>query len=233
LRAVISQYARSRGNVGGAAAYRIIRVPFATEGLALADLTEAAHRTSQDLVLDGNEAVFTVHDMGSRLECVSFVRLAAVQTAIRATTESLRASNNAAIILANATNVTGYATSSQLGCRPSPTASLNASLVVRRATEREGGIRGESYHHRVDLAKNVFQLHGGGGRDGAFRKKLTRLQFHRFMAEQPVCLVAMEACGGAHYWAREMRRLGHDVRPSAPACGAPTPSGNEGQRSFS
>ena len=69
----------------------------------------------------------------------------------------------------------------------------------------------------VDLAKNVFQVHGAAA-DGAvlLRKKLTRLQFHRFMAEQPACLVAMEACGGAHYWAREMRQLGHDVRLIAP-----------------
>ena len=69
----------------------------------------------------------------------------------------------------------------------------------------------------VDLAKNVFQVHGAAA-DGTvlFRKKLTRLQFHRFMAEQPACMVAMEACGGAHYWAREMQRIGHDVRLIAP-----------------
>ena len=69
----------------------------------------------------------------------------------------------------------------------------------------------------VDLAKNVFQVHGAAA-DGTvlFRKKLTRLQFHRFMAEQPACLVAMEACAGAHYWAREMRRIGHEVRLIAP-----------------
>jgi transposase len=50
----------------------------------------------------------------------------------------------------------------------------------------------------VDLAKNVFQVHGAAA-DGrpVFRKKLTRLQFERFMAEQPACTVAMEACGGA------------------------------------
>ena len=41
-----------------------------------------------------------------------------------------------------------------------------------------------------------------------FRKKLLRAQFHRFMVEHPPCVVAMEACGGAHYWAREMERLG-------------------------
>ncbi len=56
----------------------------------------------------------------------------------------------------------------------------------------------------VDLAKNVFQLHGATaeGRP-VFRRKLTRPQFQRFMAAHPACTVAMEACGGAHHWARE------------------------------
>ena len=69
----------------------------------------------------------------------------------------------------------------------------------------------------VDLAKNVFQLHGAAA-DGTvlFRKKLSRPQFQRFMSEHPRCLVAMEACGGAHHWAREMERAGHEVRLIAP-----------------
>ena len=69
----------------------------------------------------------------------------------------------------------------------------------------------------VDLAKNVFQLHGASS-DGAvlFRKKLSRPQFARFMAEHPPCIVAMEACAGAHHWAREMTRHGHQVRLIAP-----------------
>ena len=69
----------------------------------------------------------------------------------------------------------------------------------------------------VDLAKNVFQLHGAAA-DGTvlFRKKLSRPQFHRFISEHPQCLVAMEACGGAHYWAREMERAGHEVKLIAP-----------------
>jgi transposase len=48
----------------------------------------------------------------------------------------------------------------------------------------------------VDLAKNVFQLHGAAA-DGTvvFRKKFTRPMFQRFMADHPRCLVAMEACG--------------------------------------
>lgn len=65
----------------------------------------------------------------------------------------------------------------------------------------------------VDLAKSVFQVHGASV-DGStvFRKKLTRVQFAGFMTEQPACLVAMESCGSAHYWGREMRKLGHDAR---------------------
>ena len=69
----------------------------------------------------------------------------------------------------------------------------------------------------VDLAKHVFQVHGASmaGRV-QFRKKLSRLSFPRFMAEQPSAVVVMEACGSAHYWAREMIRLGHEVKLIAP-----------------
>jgi transposase len=69
----------------------------------------------------------------------------------------------------------------------------------------------------VDLAKNVFQVHGAL-RTGEvqFRKKLTRRQFPVFMAQQESCMVIFEACGGAHYWAREMEALGHEVRLIAP-----------------
>jgi transposase len=69
----------------------------------------------------------------------------------------------------------------------------------------------------VDLAKNVFQLHGAAA-DGSvvFRKRLTRTQYHRFISEHPACLVAMEACPSAHYWARELTRSGHRVRLISP-----------------
>jgi transposase len=69
----------------------------------------------------------------------------------------------------------------------------------------------------VDLAKNVFHVHGARA-DGhpVFRRKLSRLQFHRFMMDLPRCLVVMEACGGAHHWAREMIRFGHDAKLIAP-----------------
>lgn len=65
----------------------------------------------------------------------------------------------------------------------------------------------------VDLAKQVFQIHGATA-DGStvFRKKLSRPQFAKFMAALPPCIVAMEACGTAHYWGRELALLGHDIR---------------------
>lgn len=69
----------------------------------------------------------------------------------------------------------------------------------------------------VDLAKNVFQVHGAL-RTGEvqFRKKLTRVQFSAFMAQQESCLVIFEACGSAHHWAREMEAIGHDAKLIAP-----------------
>lgn len=69
----------------------------------------------------------------------------------------------------------------------------------------------------VDLAKSVFQLHGASMTGQMqFRKKLSRQGFYKFMAEQPPAVVVMEACGSAHYWAREVTKLGHDVKLIAP-----------------
>lgn len=69
----------------------------------------------------------------------------------------------------------------------------------------------------VDLAKAVFQLHGASMTGQLmFRKKLSRQGFAEFMTKQPPVVVVMEACGSAHYWAREMSRLGHEVKLIAP-----------------
>ncbi len=69
----------------------------------------------------------------------------------------------------------------------------------------------------VDLAKNVFQLHCATMLGHLkFRKKLTRTQFRQFMSIQPSSVVVMEACGSASYWAREMIKLGHEVKLIAP-----------------
>ena len=69
----------------------------------------------------------------------------------------------------------------------------------------------------VDLAKAVFQLHGASMTGQLkYRMKLARSQFRQFMAVQPPSVVVMEACGSAHFWAREMVKLGHEVKLIAP-----------------
>jgi transposase len=70
----------------------------------------------------------------------------------------------------------------------------------------------------LDLAKRAFQAHGARADGGvAFRKKLSREKVLSFMAEQAPCVVAMEACGSAHHWARAIGDLGHEVRLIPPA----------------
>lgn len=65
----------------------------------------------------------------------------------------------------------------------------------------------------VDLAKSVFQLHAASPTGQVlFRKKLSRSGFAKFMAQHPPATVVLEACGSAHYWARELARLGHEVK---------------------
>jgi transposase len=70
----------------------------------------------------------------------------------------------------------------------------------------------------LDLAKNVFQAHGADASGRAvLGKKLSRDQVLEFFGRLPSCLVAMEACGGAHFWGREIGKLGHDVIRNRPA----------------
>ena len=65
----------------------------------------------------------------------------------------------------------------------------------------------------VDLAKNIFQVHGITESDEvAFNRPLRRAQVLPFFARLDPCLVGMEACSTSHYWARELTRLGHEVR---------------------
>src|SRR3712207_1918984 len=70
----------------------------------------------------------------------------------------------------------------------------------------------------LDLAKYIFQLHGADSAGAVvFRKKLRRGQLLAFLATLPPCTVAMEACASAHYWGREIAKLGHTVKLIAPA----------------
>ena len=65
----------------------------------------------------------------------------------------------------------------------------------------------------LDLAKQVFQVHGANGSGvPLFNRKLRRAEVLRFFQKLPPCLVGMEACASSHHWAREISALGHDVR---------------------
>jgi transposase len=69
----------------------------------------------------------------------------------------------------------------------------------------------------IDLAKQVFQLHGVDRDERVqVRKQLRRTQMLAYFSKLPPCLIGVEACGSAHYWARELGKLGHDVRLMAP-----------------
>jgi transposase len=69
----------------------------------------------------------------------------------------------------------------------------------------------------IDLAKNLFQVHGVDERGKTvLKKQLKRDQMMAFFTNLPPCLIGMEACGSAHYWANKLQRLGHTVKLMAP-----------------
>jgi transposase len=69
----------------------------------------------------------------------------------------------------------------------------------------------------LDLAKNVFQAHGVDERGKpALKKQMKRAQVLPYFAHLEPCLIGMEACGSAHYWARKLEQLGHTVKLMAP-----------------
>ncbi|CBJ81008.1 transposase (fragment) [Xenorhabdus bovienii str. Jollieti] len=74
-----------------------------------------------------------------------------------------------------------------------------------------------SVHHEDDngwyrSGKNVFQIHGVDAQGKTvLKKQLPRAKMLTFFVNLPPCLIGMEACGGAHYWARKLRSFGHDT----------------------
>jgi transposase len=69
----------------------------------------------------------------------------------------------------------------------------------------------------IDLAKNVFQIHAVDQHGKvALKRQLKRGQMVEFFTNLPTCLIGMEACGSAHYWARKLQVMGHTVKLMAP-----------------
>ena len=94
-----------------------------------------------------------------------------------------------------------------------PLRHLSAKLLSDRISSEREPSMGEVTTIGFDLAKHVFQVHGVDA-EGAtvLRKQLRRAQVLAFFGRLPPCLVGLEACATAHYWARELRALGHEVR---------------------
>jgi transposase len=93
-----------------------------------------------------------------------------------------------------------------------PLRHLSAKLLDRISSDGEPSM-GEVTTIGLDLAKHVFQVHGvDAGGATVLRKRLRRAQVVAFFSRLPRCVVGMEACGTAQYWARELRALGHEVR---------------------
>jgi len=69
----------------------------------------------------------------------------------------------------------------------------------------------------MDTSKHVFQLHGvNSAEEPVLRKKLRRKEIVEFFGKLPPTVVAIEACGGSHHWARELQSLGHEVKMLPP-----------------
>jgi transposase len=83
----------------------------------------------------------------------------------------------------------------------------------------------------IDLAKNVFQLHGTDAKGKCvLRKRLSRQQLIEFMSNVSPCLVGIEACTGSHYWARTFTAMGHTVKIMAPQFVKPYIAPNKNDR---
>src|SRR5207237_1900959 len=94
-----------------------------------------------------------------------------------------------------------------------PLRHLSAKLLCDRISSEWEPSMGEITTVGLDLAKQVFQVHGVDA-EGAtvVRKQLRRAQLLAVFSKLPRCLVGMEACATAHHGARELRALGHEVR---------------------
>jgi transposase len=86
----------------------------------------------------------------------------------------------------------------------------------------------------IDLAKNVFQLHGVDDKGNpVLKKRLTRTKLAEYIANMPRCTVVMEACGGANYWCRKFESFGHITKLISPQFVKPFVKSNKNDRNDS
>ena len=98
-----------------------------------------------------------------------------------------------------------------IGTRPLPATRCHRVIVAIES--HQGALYMQISTIGLDIAKNVFQVHGiDAAEKVVVRKRLRRRQVLEFFKALPRCLIGMEACATAHYWARELTKLGHQVR---------------------
>src|SRR5271169_2643398 len=86
-------------------------------------------------------------------------------------------------------------------------------MVIVAIESHQGAVHMQITTIGLDIAKNVFQVHGiDAAEKVVVRKQVRRGQVLAFFEALAPCLIGMEACATAHYWARELTRLGHRVR---------------------
>jgi transposase len=111
---------------------------------------------------------------------------------------------------------------------------MDPAALGERTFERQPRIRRkvmQVIRIGVDLAKNVFELHGVDAEDRVvLRKTLRRDAVPQFFADLQPCVVGMEACSGAHYWAKVLSDFGHEVRLISPQFVTPYVKSNKNDR---
>lgn len=86
----------------------------------------------------------------------------------------------------------------------------------------------------IDLAKNVFQIHGTDNKGKCvLRKRLSRAKLKEFIANLSPCIIGIEACGGSHYWGRYFKQNGHEVKMMSPQFVKPYVKSNKNDRNDS
>jgi transposase len=111
---------------------------------------------------------------------------------------------------------------------PSLYYTLREATTIGDDNQEREGIKMAVQTIGIDLATHVFQLHGVDAHGRVvLRKKLSRTNLLAFLANLPRCLIGMEAGSGAHYWGREIRQLGHEVRLMSPHYVKPSRPGDK------
>jgi transposase len=87
------------------------------------------------------------------------------------------------------------------------------NMFINTSQHKVGGTEMNIKVLGIDIAKNIFELHGVDSKGNTvYKKRLTREKLPEVIAQMPPCLIGIEACGGSHHWARKFKAMGHNAR---------------------